>query len=369
MHRFRGSVGWTGVLALGVGLTALTLACGPGAASAPTPVEDPFVVVRATSEAAYRAGSAFLDRGDLQGCPLIDTAKTNDPDNRAEIQQALERCLTAIAELPSAAASTPVPRTVVAVPTLPVLVGGPAETAIAASVQSSAAPAAARATVLAAGSPVAGAQPTGIGAASAGAPSSPTVGTAVGLDGPASPVIPRAGGDTSAPALPPSLPAAAQPGVPAALVVWRDSQARFSIGAPADWPPTEQPQALFGTGVVLFRDPTGRAEVDVAIDVSTRSVSPELYAASLELSMTQQVPGYAAEQVLPGGSTSGMPSVRRVFTFTQRDAAGRDLTTRGFQVTVIRGSTPYLISGSAPADQFQQFGPTFDQMVDSFRFS
>jgi hypothetical protein len=119
---------------------------------------------------------------------------------------------------------------------------------------------------------------------------------------------------------------------------------------------------------VQFRDPTGRAELDVAVDSAARAVSPELYAATMEIAMQQQVPGYAGEQFFPG-STAGQPSVRRVFTFTQRDAAGHDLQARSFQVTLLKGSTPYIISGSAPAEQFQQYAPTFDQMVESFRFS
>ena len=84
--------------------------------------------------------------------------------------------------------------------------------------------------------------------------------------------------------------------------------------------------------------------------------------------MQQQVPGYASEQVTPG-VIAGAPSVRRVFTFTQRDASGGEYQARGFQVTLVKGSTPYIISGSAPADQFQQYSGTFDQMVDAFRFS
>jgi hypothetical protein len=106
----------------------------------------------------------------------------------------------------------------------------------------------------------------------------------------------------------------------------------------------------------------------VAVDSAARAVSPELYAASMELAMQKQVPGYAAEETQPG-STSGNPSVRRVYTYTQRDAAGNDSQTRGFQVTVVKGSTPYLISGSAPAEQFAAFSATFDQMVETFRFS
>jgi hypothetical protein len=152
------------------------------------------------------------------------------------------------------------------------------------------------------------------------------------------------------------------------LVAWSDPQGRFSIAAPPDWARVDQPQALFGSGVVQFRDPSGRAEVEVAVDTSTRAVSPELYAASIELAMQQQVPGYASEQVLPG-NTAGNPSIRRVFTFTQHDASGQDHQARGFQATVVKGSTPYVISGSAPADQYQQYTPTFDRIVESFRFS
>ena len=140
------------------------------------------------------------------------------------------------------------------------------------------------------------------------------------------------------------------------------------MDALADWSTAPQPQSLFGTSVVEFQDPTGRAEVDVAVDTSTRAVSPELYAASMELAMQQQLPGYAAEQVIPG-STAGNPSVRRVFTFTERDASGQDHQARGFQVTLVKGSTPFIVSGSSPAEQFQQFSPTFDRMVESFRFS
>jgi hypothetical protein len=154
----------------------------------------------------------------------------------------------------------------------------------------------------------------------------------------------------------------------APLVTWNDPQGRFSIGAPPGWSRAGNPQSLVGTGVVGFHDPTGRAHVDVAVDSSARAVSPELYAASLELAMQHQVLGYASEQIVPG-TIAGNPSVQRVFTFTQRDDAGQDHQARGFQTAVVKSSTPYLISGTAPADQYKQFGPTFEQIVESFRFS
>src|SRR5437667_195313 len=60
----------------------------------------------------------------------------------------------------------------------------------------------------------------------------------------------------------------ATPGATAAgnLTTWRDPQGRFTIGAPSDWSPSEQPQTLFGTGVVAFHDPSGRAELNVSVD-------------------------------------------------------------------------------------------------------
>ena len=310
MHAVRSVAAWLGV---GLLLCCWTLACGPAASPAASPtVGDPFAVVRATSQAAYATGEAYLDRGDyLQACVELDLAKTTDPDNRPDIdqalRQALEHCLTPAAEATSAPGQ---PLPTLALPTLP------------------AAPAAVT-------------------------PTPPAI-------------------TPTPPAVTPTSPAAAATPVakPAAsdLVTWTDPQGRFSLAAPADWITAPQPQSLFGTSVVEFRDPSGRAEVDVAVDTNTKAVSPELYAASMELAMQQQVPGYASEQVVPG-TTAGSPSVRRVFTFTERDANGQDHQARGFQVTVIKGSTPYIVSGSSPAEQFQQFSPSFDRMVESFRFS
>jgi hypothetical protein len=176
----------------------------------------------------------------------------------------------------------------------------------------------------------------------------------------------------TAPAAAPAVSPAARgpsPSAVAGLVTWTDPQGRFTIGAPAGWTAVGQPQSLVGTAVVQFRDPSMQAECDVAVDSSAHAVSPELYAASIELAMQQQVPGYASEQVVPG-STGGSASIRRVFTFTQHDASGRDYQARGVQVVVLKGTTPYIISGSAPAAQFtDQFGAIFDQMIESFHFS
>ena len=304
---------------LGVLLVGLTFACGPAAGPASTPVAaDPFAIVRATSQAAYQTGKAHLDRGEfLPACVDLDKAKVADPDNRPEIQQALaealQHCLTPVVEPTPAQRGVVVATLALVIPTVPAR--GPAVTA----------------------TPVeAAAKPSVVAAASPGA----TPGTG----------------------------ATAQTAVAQTLVAWRDPQGRFAISAPPDWVTLPQPLALFGTGVVQFRDPSGRAVFEVAVDSASKAVSPELYAATMEIAMQQQVPGYAGEQFSPG-STAGQPSVRRVFTFTQRDAAGHDLQGRSFQVTVLKGSTPYIISGSAPAEQFQQYVPTFDQIVQSFRFS
>ncbi len=301
---------------VGVTLGSLTLACDPAVATAPTPVPaDPFIVVRATSQAAYVSGKAHLDRGELQQALIdLDTAKTNDPDNRAEIEQALSQTISLLALQTPTAEPTPAPRAIV-VATVP------------------------------AARPANAATPGPRTSAPAGA---------------ARPTSPAVAGPTPG--------AAAQGGGSTELVTWRDPQGRFTLSAPGDWARSQPPLSLFGTSVVQFRDPSVQAELDVAVDSASRAVSPELYAATMELAMQHQVPGYAAEVTLPG-STAGNPSVRRVYTFTQRDAAGNDNQARGFQVAVVKGSTPYLISGSAPADQFEAFSPTFDQMVETFRFS
>src|SRR5256885_7091252 len=104
---------------LSFGLGGLALAWGTTAEPTPTaPTPDPFGVVRATSQAAYQAGKAALDQGDVQrGCPAIDVAKTTDPDNNPNIQSALNQCLTQIPQYlaTAAVASTPTPgqRTIV----------------------------------------------------------------------------------------------------------------------------------------------------------------------------------------------------------------------------------------------------------------
>jgi hypothetical protein len=318
MLNVRALAAWAGA---GLVLGLITLSCGPSAAPPPTPTQpDPFAVVRATSQAAYASGKAHLDRGEyLQACVDLDTAKTNDPDSSPEIDkalgQALAYCLTPAAEPTSAAsaAGTPVARPTVVVATPPA--AAPGQTTPAASRSGTATP----------------------GAAVSTAQLTPTV----------------AGGAAAA---------------PQGMVMWNDPQGRFAIGAPADWKNDPQPRSLFGTSVVEFRDPSGRGEVDVAVDTNTKAVSPELYAASMELAMQQQVPGYASEQVVPGAA-AGNPAVRRVFTFMQKDANGQDHQARGFQVTLVKGSTPYIISGSAPAEQYSQFSSAFDQMVETFRFS
>jgi hypothetical protein len=318
----------------------------------PAPSPDAFAVVRATSQAAYQAGQAALARGDyLQACVDLDTAKTNDPDNRADIQQGLEQalahCLTPAAQ-PTSPPAVAQQRTLV-VATIAAGVG----------------------TVLAGTPGAAAAGQTPPASTTQGQPAS-TAQAAQATGAASTPAVPAA--TTQAASLASTatpLGIAAGPTTAAAqtqLVTWKDPQGRFSIGAPPDWNRVDQPQTLVGTGVVEFRDPGNRAELDEAVDTNARAVSPELYAASLELAMQRQVPGYASEQIVPG-TTAGSPSVRRVFTFTQRDASGQDHQARGFQLVILKGSTPYLVSATAPADQFDQFRPTFDAMVDSFRFS
>jgi hypothetical protein len=109
---------------LGLLLVGLTFACGPSAAQPPTPAAaDPFAVVRATSQAAYQSGKAHLDSGEfLAACVDLDKAKVADPDNRPEIQQALEaalqHCLTPIVEATPAQRGNVVATLALVVPTV-----------------------------------------------------------------------------------------------------------------------------------------------------------------------------------------------------------------------------------------------------------
>jgi hypothetical protein len=318
MHRFRRW--WPSARAglivgvVGLSLAGLSLACRPSQATAvPTPAAaDAFAVVRATAEAAYQSGKAHLDRGELEPALIdLDTASTNDADNRQDIQLALAQTISQLQTETPTVVPTPLPRAPVIA--TPLLVATPL--------------------------------PLAPGAAT---PVPPTLVVA---------------------SLPATTPEPAGSMIAPILVVWRDPQGRFSVSAPTDWATAEHAQALFGvgSGVVQFRDASGRSELDIAVDSQANAVSPELYSASVELALQQHVPGYTAEQTLPE-NVSGSPSIRRVFTFTQRDASGLDYQARGFQVTVVNGTTPYVISGSAPADQFQAASVTFEQMVETFRF-
>jgi hypothetical protein len=297
------------------GLAALTLACqAQGSAPSAQPTQgDPFAVVRATADAAYRAGQADLDRGQLeQALVELDQAKTNDPDNRPEIQQALDETVRRIQALPPATETA--------------IVGGPAPGALVTP------------------PPVAQTQAAAV---------------------PAGPTTVRVTAQASA--VSNATPLGGQTPDATGLVTWRDPQGRFSIGAPSGWETLNSPTVMFGTGVVGFRDAQGgRAQLDVAVDTSTRAVSPELYAASMELAM-QQVPGYALDSVQPG-TTAGNPSVRRVFSQTRKDPSGQDYTARGFQLAIVRGSTAYVLSAFAPATNYAEYGPTFERMLDSLAF-
>src|SRR5579872_2981074 len=114
MRRLRGVLAWVGLALAMCGLSFIQ-ACGPTAAPpTPTPTVDAFAVVRATSQAAYQSGQAALAAGNyLQACVDLDAAKTNDPDNRPEIQQALQQALAYCLTPPPTATEPPQQRTIV----------------------------------------------------------------------------------------------------------------------------------------------------------------------------------------------------------------------------------------------------------------
>src|SRR5258708_7144978 len=115
MHHTRVLSPRAAIALVGLTLGSLTFACGPTVAPVPTPVPpDPFTVVRAAAEAAYASGKAHLDRGELQAALIdLDTARTNDPDNRQDIEQAIAETLRQLALQTPTTEPTPAPRSVV----------------------------------------------------------------------------------------------------------------------------------------------------------------------------------------------------------------------------------------------------------------
>lgn len=158
----------------------------------------------------------------------------------------------------------------------------------------------------------------------------------------------------------------AQPSPPPGFTTWSDPQGRFRIDVPTGWAVVSDPPAEFGNGLVAARSPDGRAEIVLSVDTGTQVVSPELYAAKMELAM-QDLPGYALETIVPG-TTSGSPSLRRNFTLTQRTADGQSVTARGFQVAVLRGKTPYVLTALAPSTAYASFQSAFEQAAASVAF-
>lgn len=269
-------------------VTLLAVACA--APAAPTPTPDPFAALRPIAQDAYEAGSAALQRGELETALVeLNRAKVNDPDNRADIEQALQGTLRLLR------ARTPTPTL------LPTRTPAPTDT-----------------------------------------PSPPL----------------------AAPAEPTSRPPQTRPSAEGTRR-FRDTAGRFTLDVPADWQQRAAPPSASGTGVIGFTGPGG-ATFTVAVDQATQTVSPELYAARMELQL-QRTPGYALELVT-SNMLAGSPSVRRDFSLGAGDA-GASPATRGFQVVVVRAQTPYLLEALAPQAEYEALRPTFERMLESFRFA
>ena len=277
------------MLAITGGIAACTLSAPP---APPTPAEnepDDFAVVRSTAEAAYQTGQQQLAAGDLDAALVsFDQARLNDPDQRQDIQSALDETVAQIRAQPQPPTKTPLPTWT-------------PEPTVAARVQT-----------------------------------------------------------------PTPVPTSTGPRVPAGYAVWTDTQGRFTIAIPSDWKVGQQPTAEFGTGIVAFKDPTGVGQLIVAQDPQAQAVSPELYAAKMEIQM-ENADGYALDTVVPG-MIGNSPSLRRNYSVNQKNAAGQQVTVKGFQLTVLRGKVPYILTASAPANQYDSFAQTFDQIVGTFTF-
>lgn len=166
--------------------------------------------------------------------------------------------------------------------------------------------------------------------------------------------------------------------VPSDYAIWRDAQGRFSVAAPREWNARSSPQVEFGKGVAGFGEPNGKAEVTVAVDAENQVPSAELYAARMDIAMERtfctrmegdvcRSTGYSLDALIPS-FTADQPSLRRNYTTTRRDAFGREVVTKGFQLTVLKGRTPYVVTGTSAAADYPRFEATFDQILNSFSF-
>ena len=153
------------------------------------------------------------------------------------------------------------------------------------------------------------------------------------------------------------------------LVVWQDPQGRFSVSAPADG--AGQPASRCSAWAPAWwcsatrpDEPSSTCRSTARLGRSrpscTRRRSRSRSSSRCRATPPKECCPKARLATRPRDGSSPSPSATR---------QARDHQARGFQVTVVKGSIPYIISGSAPTELFQQNSSTFDQMVETFQFS
>ncbi len=144
-----------------------------------------------------------------------------------------------------------------------------------------------------------------------------------------------------------------------------DRDAGISLLIPHGWKRSDSAPSDVGQGLVRFEDASGEARFTIARDTPAASVSPELYAATIETHM-QELPGYSSEQVQLG-NVGMLPAVKRVFRLQGRSPSGQEGTVRALQTVIGAGRTAYILTGEADSSRFDSYREAFETMTDSFR--
>lgn len=139
----------------------------------------------------------------------------------------------------------------------------------------------------------------------------------------------------------------------------------IALLVPTGWNRTDMPVTEVGQGIVEFRDSAGKAIFTVARDAPGPDVTPEKYAAAVELKM-QELHGYAIQQV-QFVSVGYLPGVKRVFSLPGTSPAGREGLVREVQFVVGSGRQIFILTGEAGDGDFDIYRESFEKMVTSFR--
>jgi len=138
----------------------------------------------------------------------------------------------------------------------------------------------------------------------------------------------------------------------------------FSIKFPADW---ERKEGMMGTAVLALSPQEGTADqfrvnVNVTIEDLPKTLSLDEYVAAA-LGALRKVLTDLEEHENSAMNVAGTPAKRLIFS--HRMGA---IKVKAMQCVLVKGTRGYVITCSAAPDQFDNYRPKFDEIVQSFRF-